>query len=64
MVDIPEVGTVAASKKFYQSHAYAMYQGFASKVGLVPDVADGLKEYLRCSEETFHVEQVEREGES
>lgn len=63
-VDIPEVGTVAASKKFYQLHAYAMYQGFASKVGLTPDVADGLKEYLRCSEETFHVEQVEREGES
>ena len=53
VVEFPKVGTVAASKRFYQPCAFVMYEGLASDVAAVGKAASGLKQYPRCSTTTY-----------
>ena len=52
-VEFPKVGTVAASKKFYQEHTFAMYAEFVSDIKIDSRASDGVNKYLLCSEETY-----------
>lgn len=48
-VEFPKVGTVAASKKFYQPYAYVIYEGLDSDIGATARAEKGTKQYMRCS---------------
>ena len=52
-VEFPKVGTVAASKRFYQEHTFAMYAELASDIKIGSRASDGVNKYLLCSEETY-----------
>jgi hypothetical protein len=58
-VEFPKVGTIAASEKCYQPHAFAMYASFSSETEAGSEPGDGVLQYpicspgLRCSEETY-----------
>ena len=52
-VEFPKVGTIAASTKFYQEHAFSMYDKLASNAEIGSLVDSGFNNYLLCSEETY-----------
>ena len=58
-MEFPKVGTIAASEKCYQPHAFAMYASFSSETEAGSEPGDGVLQYpicspgLRCSEETY-----------
>lgn len=53
-VAFPKVGTISASKKFFQDCAFIMYEGLDSDIVLVSHADSDFNNYLLCSEETIH----------
>lgn len=51
-VNIPRVGTIAASEEFYHYGEYTLYRGLGSEIVASSREEHGVKVYLRCAEST------------